>query len=101
MRHLIGHLRRPSYQLRSLLSSSSFSPSTEVYERLTPVEHVLRRPGMYIGSVSEQHQPLWLYEGDGSTGKMVWRHASYIPGLYKIFDELLVNALDNQQVCER
>ena len=28
---------------------------------------------------------------------MVWREASYVPGLYKIFDEILVNALDNRQ----
>ena len=30
------------------------------YERLTPTEHVLKRPGMYIGSTSAQPEPLWL-----------------------------------------
>ena len=69
--------------------------SREVYERLSPVEHVLRRPGMYIGSVSEQTESLWLY--DDMRNHMVQREARYIPGLYKIFDEILVNALDNLQ----
>ena len=34
---------------------------------------------MYIGSVSEQRQRLWLY--DAATGRMVWREdARYVPG---------------------
>lgn len=28
---------------------------------------------------------------------MVFREISYVPGLYKIFDEILVNAADNKQ----
>lgn len=30
-------------------------------------------------------------------GKMVHRNIGYVPGLYKIFDEILVNAADNKQ----
>ena len=50
---------------------------------------------MYIGSTSVQTEPLWLLSADGR--QMVWCEASYVPGLYKIFDEILVNALDNRQ----
>ena len=71
------------------------SASSSRFERLTPVEHVLRRPGMYIGSTSVQLEPLWVHDAD--EGRIVWREAHYIPGLYKIFDEILVNALDNVQ----
>lgn len=36
---------------------------------------------------------MWVYEeGQG----MVFRDVSYCPGLYKIFDEILVNAADNK-----
>ena len=70
-------------------------PPADEFERLTPVEHVLRRPGMYIGSTSQQIEPIWLY--DEFTRQMVFKEARYIPGLYKIFDEILVNALDNRQ----
>ena len=86
------------HRCRSLCSRAG-----EKYERLTPVDHVLRRPGMYIGSTSVQVEPLWLLERDGN---MVFREAQYVPGLYKIFDEILVNALDNRQrdaapLCQR
>jgi DNA topoisomerase-2 len=30
-------------------------------------------------------------------GKMVLREVTFVPGLYKIFDEILVNAADNKQ----
>ena len=75
--------------------ASSSSADAPKFERLTPVEHVLRRPGMYIGSTSVQIEPLWVH--DAAEDRIVWRDAQYIPGLYKIFDEILVNALDNVQ----
>ena len=31
----------------------------------------------------------------GEDGRIVRREASFVPGLYKIFDEVLVNAADN------
>eukprot|EP00966_Prymnesium_polylepis_P210371 4871606-Prymnesium_polylepis.1 len=34
---------------------------------------------------------------DDDTNKMVQRKVTYVPGLYKIFDEILVNAADNKQ----
>ncbi|XP_055299060.1 DNA topoisomerase 2 isoform X3 [Sitodiplosis mosellana] len=49
---------------------------------------------------------MWIYQQetttaeDGTTtkkGKMVQREIQYVPGLYKIFDEILVNAADNKQ----
>lgn len=38
---------------------------------------------------------MWVYntEADG----MEMREVSFVPGLYKIFDEILVNAADNKQ----
>ena len=38
---------------------------------------------------------MWVY--DLESGKVVHREISYVPGLYKIFDEILVNAADNKQ----
>jgi len=39
---------------------------------------------------------VWDQQEDGE-GKMVHRDITYVPGLYKIFDEILVNAADNKQ----
>lgn len=38
---------------------------------------------------------MWVY--DSATEKLINREVSYVPGLYKIFDEILVNAADNKQ----
>ena len=36
----------------------------------------------------------WVY--DKEANKLVQKQVSYVPGLYKIFDEILVNANDNK-----
>lgn len=65
----------------------------ETYQKKSQLEHILLRPDTYIGSVEKHTQTLWVYEGD----EMVHRPITYVPGLYKIFDEILVNAADNKQ----
>ncbi|XP_052171246.1 DNA topoisomerase 2 [Diospyros lotus] len=65
----------------------------ETYQKKTQLEHILLRPDTYIGSIEKHSQTLWVYENN----EMVHRSVSYVPGLYKIFDEILVNAADNKQ----
>ena len=66
----------------------------ETYQKLTQLEHVLLRPDTYIGSTEQNRTKLWVFdEGVGLTH----REVTYVPGLYKIFDEILVNAADNKQ----
>ena len=38
---------------------------------------------------------MWVL--DAETGRIVSKKITYVPGLYKIFDEILVNAADNKQ----
>lgn len=38
---------------------------------------------------------MWVFEKASSTMKL--RQCTFVPGLYKIFDEILVNAADNKQ----
>ena len=63
------------------------------YQKKTPIEHILDRPDTYIGDVKEQEDSLWIFNPE--TGKMIKKKVSYVPGLIKIFDEILVNAGDN------
>ncbi|RDX60756.1 DNA topoisomerase 2, partial [Mucuna pruriens] len=65
----------------------------EMYQKKTQLEHILLRPDTYVGSVEKHTQTLWVYENE----EMVHRAVTYVPGLYKIFDEILVNAADNKQ----
>lgn len=63
--------------------------------QLTQLEHILKRPDTYIGSVERTTNEMWVYNSE--TESMQWREVTFVPGLYKIFDEILVNAADNKQ----
>ncbi|XP_056335728.1 DNA topoisomerase 2-beta isoform X2 [Danio aesculapii] len=65
-----------------------------IYQKKTQLEHILLRPDTYIGSVEPVTQQMWVF--DEEIG-MNLREISFVPGLYKIFDEILVNAADNKQ----
>jgi DNA topoisomerase-2 len=67
------------------------------YEKLTHQQHVLKLPETYIGSIEESVDELWYYCED--TNKMIKKPLTYIPGEFKIFDELIVNALDQYTRC--
>ena len=64
------------------------------YKKHTHREHILELPDTYIGSVdtSLEHRGVW----DDATGGMTWRAVQFCPGFHKIFDEVLVNALDHR-----
>lgn len=65
------------------------------YVKLDHHEHVLARPGMYIGSIDPDTYNTWVYESKDSENELVKKEVSIVPGLYKIFDEILVNAIDH------
>ncbi|XP_029428608.1 DNA topoisomerase 2-alpha [Rhinatrema bivittatum] len=66
----------------------------KIYQKKTQLEHILLRPDTYIGSVEPVTQQMWVFdEEDG----LNCRDVTFVPGLYKIFDEILVNAADNKQ----
>ncbi|MFH4983850.1 hypothetical protein AB6A40_010559 [Gnathostoma spinigerum] len=68
----------------------------KIYQKKTQLEHILIRPETYIGSVQlTEKSPAWVY--DSEKEMIVLRDIAYVPGLYKIFDEILVNAADNKQ----
>ncbi|EZF32142.1 DNA topoisomerase 2 [Trichophyton interdigitale MR816] len=69
--------------------------SSEKYQKITQLEHILKRPDTYIGSVERTEKHMWVY--NSTTELMEYREVSFVPGLYKIFDEILVNAADNKQ----
>jgi DNA topoisomerase-2 len=64
------------------------------YELLTHVEHILKRPDTYCGSLPPESSPYWVREGDAFVSRVV----SVSPALVKIFDEVLVNAIDQHSL---
>eukprot|EP00913_Durusdinium_trenchii_P026192 g24572.t1 len=52
-------------------------------------------PDTYVGAIESQKERLWVW--DEKKQKIVQKEINFVPGLYKIFDEILVNACDNFQ----
>ncbi len=67
----------------------------ETYKKVGQVDHILLRPDTYIGDVKLQKELMWVYSE--TLDKIVEKEINYVPGLYKIFDEVLVNAGDRVQ----
>ena len=65
----------------------------EKYQQKTDKEHILANPDTYIGSVENVEADMWLYNKDSQ--KIVQKSVHYIPGLYKLFDEGIVNCRDH------
>ena len=66
--------------------------ATRTYKKHTHHQHILELPDTYVGSTKTNEETRWLF--DAASGKMVWRKVDFNPGLYKIFDEIIVNARD-------
>jgi len=65
----------------------------EQYQQKTDKEHILDNPDTYIGSIENVDSMMWIYDND--TNRIVYRDIEYIPGLYKLFDEGIVNCRDH------
>jgi DNA topoisomerase-2 len=65
------------------------------YKKLSQREHILQLPDTYIGSRDAHTESRWTWVPTEGSSKMEWRTLQFNPGLYKIFDELMVNALDH------
>lgn len=63
------------------------------YQKKSHLQHIKERPDTYIGSCDARTEPMWVIDDS----KMVKRDIQYVPGLFKIFDEILVNAADNKR----
>jgi DNA topoisomerase II len=63
------------------------------FKKLTDIEHVILRPGMYIGSIKPNKGSKWIIEEN----KMVYKELTYNPGFLKIFDEIVTNSVDESK----
>ena len=63
------------------------------YQKKSDKEHVLDNPDTYIGSIEKISSNVHIY--DEETHKIVEKQITYIPGLYKLFDEGIVNCRDH------
>ncbi|OMJ19226.1 DNA topoisomerase 2 [Smittium culicis] len=74
--------------------SSNGKAIEDIYQKKSQLEHILLRPDTYIGSVEPVEEQMWTY--NSTTERMEKNLVKYTPGLYKIVDEIIVNAADNK-----
>jgi DNA topoisomerase-2 len=63
------------------------------YQQKTDKQHILDNPDTYIGSVENVLSDMWIY--DDASKSILLKSIEYNPGLYKLFDEGIVNARDH------
>uniref|UniRef100_A0A6C0ETI3 DNA topoisomerase (ATP-hydrolyzing) n=1 Tax=viral metagenome TaxID=1070528 RepID=A0A6C0ETI3_9ZZZZ len=81
---------------KTVASKTTATASTNLakqYQQKTDKQHILDNPDTYIGSVENVDAEMWVY--DDATNKIALKHIEYIPGLYKLFDEGIVNCRDH------
>ena len=63
------------------------------YQQKTDKQHILDNPDTYIGSVEHIDSDLWILNNEQT--KIIEKNISYIPALFKLFDEGIVNCRDH------
>lgn len=64
------------------------------FKKLDDIEHVILRPGMYIGSIKPHTSNKWLINEEGNAES---KEVTYNPGFLKIFDEIITNSVDESK----
>ena len=64
------------------------------YDKLSLHEQIMLRPDTYVGSYTTHTEMRWIW--NAAEKRMVWRSVTVNPALLKLFDEVLVNALDHR-----
>ena len=65
------------------------------YEKKDPIEHILLRPDMYVGSTRPRTITEFIAEKKENEWKIFQKEISTSPAILRIFVEALSNAIDN------
>lgn len=67
-------------------------PVEETYKMMKHHDHILEIPDTIIGSIEPDKMTMWIND---ESGTMIQKEITYVPGLFKIYDEIIVNAHDH------
>lgn len=68
---------------------------SQKYQQKTDKQHILDAPDTYIGSIEKIDADVWVLEETEKGQKIVEKNINYIPALFKLFDEGIVNCRDH------
>lgn len=81
-------------------------PIRAVRQKPTHLQHIRENPSDYIGLLEPVNENHWIYEANTtdendntthSKGRMIKQEITYVPGLYKIFNEILMNSFNHSK----
>ncbi|VUC27550.1 unnamed protein product [Clonostachys rosea] len=81
------------------LSKTVTKKVTYVKETVPGLEQFLNRPHAYIGSTARTSQWMWVFNKEARG--MEYRKISYVPGICKLFDDILMNAVEIKKATEK
>lgn len=65
----------------------------EVYKTLSDIDHTLLRPASFLGSIITEKSNQYILEDK----KFILKEIEYNPGIEKLFDEIISNAIDESK----
>jgi DNA topoisomerase-2 len=88
---------KPAGQVKDAVSEVSYMGKTieETYKDKELEEHILSDPDTYAGSIEPQEEDVWCVSEE--SGNMYKTRIKFIECFYKLFDEILVNAIDQHK----
>jgi DNA topoisomerase-2 len=66
---------------------------SQKYQKKTDKQHILDNPDTYIGSVENVDADMWIF--DDESQKIILKSIHFIPGIFKLYDEAIVNCRDH------
>jgi len=85
-----------------MISSTENTILANKYQQKTDKQHILDNPDTYVGSIEQIDSNVWILNDEGD--KIHEKNINYIPGLFKLFDEGIVNCRDHvvrmEKVCK-
>jgi DNA topoisomerase-2 len=91
----------------AVAAAGAATKDLDKYQKMTDIEHILKKPDTYIGTIEPTETidyvmdvaPHHVDDAAGAAGAvapaLTRRNIKYIPGLYKLFDEGMVNMRDH------
>jgi DNA topoisomerase-2 len=82
--------------MSATINTNNIEPNNALFfnvEQKTDKQHILDNPDTYIGSVETVDSDLWIL--NEAADKIIEKNISYVPGLFKLFDEGIVNCRDH------
>lgn len=87
------------YSIFTMATSTTNANLAKTYQKKTDKQHVLDNPDTYTGSMEPTDYDTYVF--DQTSSSVVRKSITIIPGLYKLFDEGIVNCRDHQVRTEQ